>query len=354
MVDRGPRRSEVTWWTCACLAVAVALGVAACVSPGVRPRDAVYSPPRFGVDRFVRVQGYTVHYVESGAGAPVLLIPGAFTTYRAWDRMVPGVAVAYRVLAVDYLGIGDSDKPESGFGYTVEEQAEVMAGMLRSLGLTGVHVVGASYGGAVALDLAARHPELVDKVVSIEGGAIVTPDVLHYNNLGSLLSWPVLGDIIWGFMQSGLFDGTTARSIMGDAWDGLTSKERQEILQIVRANIRTSTKTSWLGIYHAITSRIDLTGALEQRPLQALYLYGERSKYRMVSEVNVRWFEQHMPQVGIVSFDGGIHDLHLQFPHAVAAAVLGFLRSEPGEGVIAGADGQSRGQARKGLKSVTD
>jgi pimeloyl-ACP methyl ester carboxylesterase len=354
MDDRCPRRSVSRRCGCACLALALALGIAACAPLVASSRETVYSLPKYGVDRFIRVRGYTIHYVEAGAGVPVLLIPGAFTTYRAWNRVLPGLAVACKVLAVDYVGVGDSDKPESGFRYTVEEQADVLAEMIRSLDLSKVYVVGASYGGTVALNLAARYSGLVDKAVSIEGGAIITPEVLNYSGLGSLLSWPVLGDIIWGFMQSGLFDETTAQSIMGAAWDGLTSEERQEIIEVVRANIRTATKSSWLGIYHAITGRIDLTSALERTPVRALYLYGESSKYRMVSEVNVRWFAQHMPQVEIVPFRGGIHDLHLQFPHAVAAAILGFLGSEPGEGVIAGAVGRSRGPARKALRSVAD
>ncbi len=354
MNDRCPRWSIAKACGYAATTLTITLALVACVPRVSFQRDAVYSLPKYGVDRFIRVRGYTIHYVEAGAGQPVVLIPGAFTTYRAWNRVLPRLALTCRVLAVDYVGVGDSEKPESGFRYTVEEQAEILAEMIRALGFAKVHLVGASYGGAVALNLAAQHPELVDKVVSIEGGAIITPEILKYSKLGGLVAWPVLGDIIWGFMQSGLFDATTARSIMGEAWDGLTSEERQEIIQIVQANIRTSTKASWLGIYHAITSRIDLTGVLERTPLQALYLYGERSKYRMVSEVNVRWFEQHMPQVEIVPFEGGIHDLHLQFPQAVAAAVLGFLRSEPGEGVVAGAAGRSRGQARKDLKSVAD
>ena len=58
-----------------------------------------------------------LHYVEAGAGEPILLIPGAFTTYRAWNRVLAGLSLHARVLAVDYVGVGDSDKPETGFDY---------------------------------------------------------------------------------------------------------------------------------------------------------------------------------------------------------------------------------------------
>ncbi len=323
------------WWPTGVLAVAaLLLGVAACRTVGGVADHPVYSKPRYGSDRFVQVRGYSIHYVEAGLGRPVLLIPGAFTTYRAWNRIGPGLSLHRRVLAVDYLGVGDSDKPETGFGYTVAEQADVLAEMIRTLGLAKPSLVGASYGGAVALNLAARYPDLVDKVLCIEGGALITPEVLRYSKLGALIEWPILGHIIWGFMQSGLFDRVTARSVMGAAWEGLSRDEQGEIVGIVAANIRTTTKSSWNGIYRAITNGIDFTDALARAPVRALYLYGEDSKYRAVAELNAQRFAESNPTIQVASLQGGIHDLHLQVPHAVTAIILQFLEAEAVPSVV--------------------
>jgi pimeloyl-ACP methyl ester carboxylesterase len=242
-----------------------------------------------------------------------------------------------RVLAIDYVGVGDSDKPERGFGYTVEEQADVLAEMIAALRLPPVNLVGASYGGAVALNLAARYPDLVSKVVCIEGGALITPEALNYSKLGTLLEWPILGDIIWGFMKSGLFDGTTARSVMGAAWEGLTPAEQEEIIGIFSANIRTASRPSWIRIYRAITDRIDFIQALDHTSLPVLYLYGEDSRYRAVAEMNVRSFEEHNPNIEVIGFRSGIHDLHLQYPHDVTGIILQFLGTGRGESILAGA-----------------
>jgi pimeloyl-ACP methyl ester carboxylesterase len=301
------------------------LGGVGCATVVTAPGRQVYSDPKYGADRFVQARGYAMHYVEDGVGHPVVLIPGAFATYRAWNGVVPRLSSQSRVLAVDYLGVGGSDKPETGFRYTIEEQADVLAAMMAGLKLTKVTVVGASYGGAVALNLAARYPDLVRDVVCIEGGALITPEVLNYGKLGALVEWPILGEIIWGFMQSGLFDTITARSIMGGAWDALTAEQRQEIVGIVSANIRTMSKASWTGIYQAITKRIDFTDALAGSQVRVLYLVGTDSKYRAVAEMNVKQFETHHPKVEVIRFAGGIHDLHLQHPDAVAGAVLRLL-----------------------------
>ncbi|RPI09716.1 MAG: alpha/beta fold hydrolase [Zetaproteobacteria bacterium] len=122
------------------------VGAAGCAATHNGVERPLHAAATHGADRFVRVGEHTIHYVEAGAGRPILLIPGAFTTYRAWDRVLAGLSSHALVLAVDYLGIGDSDKPESGFGYAVEEQADAIAGMLPALGLSDVTVVGASCG----------------------------------------------------------------------------------------------------------------------------------------------------------------------------------------------------------------
>jgi len=312
------------------------LGGAACSTPGTRGGPQLYSEARHGIDRFVQAQGYRLHYVEAGQGPPVVLIPGAFTTYRTWDGMLPALAAHHRVLSVDYVGVGDSDQPKTGFGYTVEEQADVMAEAIIALGVAGTRVVGASYGGAVALNLAARYPELVSQIVCIEGGALITPEVLNYSPLGRLIEWPVLGDIIWGFMKSGLFDAVAARSVMGTAWADLTPDARREVTGVVSANVKTVSRASWMGIYRAITTRIDFVEALQRTRVPVLYLYGEESKYRAVAEVNARRFSERHPNIEVVAFRHGIHDLHLQYPGDVSRLVLGFFGEAPSAHLAAG------------------
>jgi len=246
------------------------------------------------------------------------------------------LSVHYRVLAFDYVGVGDSDQPSGGFGYTVEEQADVMAETIVTLGVVGTRVIGASYGGAVALNLAARYPELVSQVVCIEGGALIAPEVLNYSALGRLIDWPVLGDIIWGFMKSGLFDTITARSVMGNAWADLTPEARRDVTRVFSANIMTVSRESWGGIYRAITTRIDFLEALQRTRTPVLYLYGEASKYRAVAEANAKQFSERHPTIEVVAFRNGIHDLHLQYPEEISRLVLGFFGAAPSAHLAAG------------------
>jgi len=62
---------------------------------------------------------------------------------------------------MDYLGAGDSDKPKSGFRYTIEEQADLIVKMMEALHIPQIDILGVSYGGAIAFNLATRYPERV-------------------------------------------------------------------------------------------------------------------------------------------------------------------------------------------------
>ncbi|GAB2578315.1 alpha/beta hydrolase [Streptomyces capparidis] len=82
----------------------------------------------------------------------------------------------HRSLLVDLLGFGISDRPES-FGYTLEEHADALAAALRTAGVRGADVIAHSMGGAVAIVLAARHPELAGRLVLVDANLDPVPVV---------------------------------------------------------------------------------------------------------------------------------------------------------------------------------
>jgi hypothetical protein len=135
-------------------------------------RELVYAKAQYGMDRFVVVNDRHIHYVEAGEKEPVLLIPGAFSTYRDWNRIIPLLSERYHLLAIDYLGVGDSDKPRSGADYRIEAQADLIVKMMDILHIPRAAIVGVSYGGGIALNIATRYPDRVNKIVCIEGNGL--------------------------------------------------------------------------------------------------------------------------------------------------------------------------------------
>jgi pimeloyl-ACP methyl ester carboxylesterase len=287
----------------------------------------VYSTSKYGTDKFVKARGYNIHYVEAGEGEPVFLIPGAFSTYRHWNKMIPFLSKHHRLLCIDYLGVGDSDKPRSGFKYTIEEQADLIADMMEKLQIPRVHIMGVSYGGAIALNLAARYPERVGKIVSIEGNGFNgnKHQKISYGPMADFLRFPLIGEIPVGVIRSGLADRFVAKSVMGKAWDNLNELERKEVMEIISQNNRTAARISWYHIARALKASKDFSEEAKTISIPILYLYGENSDYHDMGKANANFLKAHLPHVEVISFEDGIHDLQLQKPGEVATLVVEFL-----------------------------
>jgi len=117
-----------------------------------------------------------IAWEERGDGAPLLLIQGLGYGRWSWAPIVPALAEHYRVLWFDNRGIGDSDRPEGP--YTAKLMAADALQVLDEAGIERAHVLGASLGGMIAQELAARSPERVDKLVlccTTPGGAATVP-----------------------------------------------------------------------------------------------------------------------------------------------------------------------------------
>jgi pimeloyl-ACP methyl ester carboxylesterase len=304
-------------------------------------KHEVYSKSKYGQDRFVSVRDYNIHYVECGEGEPIMLIPGAWSTYRFWNRLIPFLSKHYRILALDYLGAGDSDKPLSGFGYTVEEQADLIAGMIEKLQLSKAHIIGASYGGGIALNLAARYPDRVGKIVSIEGNGMKHKKV-PYRPMEDLLKWPLFGEIPISVTRSGLLDKIIAKGVMGKAWRPLSDQEKKEIVEIISQTNKTASRVSWYRISRTLVTSKDFAEEAKTIRIPILYLYGERSGYREMAAANAEFLKTHLAQVEVVCLKDGIHNLELQKPEEVANFVLDFFNKSQPDSLATNAPGSSR------------
>jgi pimeloyl-ACP methyl ester carboxylesterase len=121
----------------------------------------------------IRHHGRLLSYQDLGPveGQVVLLIHGMVSDSTTWTRAAEQLAeLGHRVLAPDLLGHGDSDKPEDG--YQLSDFADSLATLLTELKVAEVTVVGHSFGGAVAMQLAYDHPELVRRLVLVSAGGL--------------------------------------------------------------------------------------------------------------------------------------------------------------------------------------
>jgi pimeloyl-ACP methyl ester carboxylesterase len=112
---------------------------------------------------FAELDGHRVYYEDHGAGDPVLLVNGLGADHTAWAPQTEALRERFRVIVFDNPGVGLTTGPDRP--YTTELFADVAASLLRSLGIEGAHVIGASMGGVIAQQVAVRHPGIVRSLV---------------------------------------------------------------------------------------------------------------------------------------------------------------------------------------------
>jgi pimeloyl-ACP methyl ester carboxylesterase len=99
-------------------------------------------------------------------GSPIVLIHCYTCSMKWWDELAPLLERDHRVIRVDLLGHGGSDKPDGS--YSIDDQTSAVAEALAKLGVSGATVVGHSLGGTVVTALAERSPRLATRVVIID------------------------------------------------------------------------------------------------------------------------------------------------------------------------------------------
>ncbi len=132
------------------------------------------------------------HDLNSAApGVPLLLIHGSgpgVSAFANWRLVMPAFAASRRVIAPDMAGFGFTDRP-AGYDYTIDNWVSHAIGLLDALALPQVDLIGNSFGGALSLALAIRHPQRVRRLVLMGAAGV------HFELTPAL-------DAVWGYQPS--------------------------------------------------------------------------------------------------------------------------------------------------------
>jgi pimeloyl-ACP methyl ester carboxylesterase len=171
------------------------------------------NPP---VGRFLEVDGVRLHYIERGAGDPLVLLHGNGSMIQDFESsgLIELAAKEHRVIVFDRPGFGHSDRPRN-IMWTPDAQAELMKHALERLGVSHALVLGHSWGASVAVALALKYPGLVRGLVLASGYyyPTVRPDVIALAApslplIGDILSYtlsPLISRATWPLMMAKIF-----------------------------------------------------------------------------------------------------------------------------------------------------
>jgi haloalkane dehalogenase len=158
------------------LATLCAMSLSGCMKilPAIAP--GVESEPSISAEfpyesRYVQVLGSKMHYVERGEGDPILLLHGNPTSSYLWRNVIPHLSSQGRVIAVDLIGMGQSDKPN--IEYQLEDHIAYIDGFIETLGLKNVVLVLHDWGGGIGFDYAMRNADNVRGIAFME--AVLRP-----------------------------------------------------------------------------------------------------------------------------------------------------------------------------------
>lgn len=116
-------------------------------------------------EKYINLLEGKVYVKISGEGQPIILLHGLGVDHSMWEMNLLALSKKFKVYALDLPGFGKSDKPD--ITYSIKYFAEAVLSIIKAEGLSKVHLIGASLGGRIVLELAIYYPEIVDKIIVV-------------------------------------------------------------------------------------------------------------------------------------------------------------------------------------------
>jgi len=271
------------------------------------------APANPELGRRVRTGGFETNLLEAGAGDPVLFIHGSgpgVSAWANWRLVLPVLARERRVIAPDMVGFGFTDRP-AGIRYSMDTWVRQALDLLDALDLPRVDLVGNSFGGALALALATRHPERVRRLVLM--GSVGVPFEIT----------PGL-DEVWGYTPS--FE--TMRGLL-DIFAYSRALVTDELAQLrYEASIRPGFQESFSAMFPAPRQRwVDAMtspeAAIRALPHQTLVVHGREDQ--VIPLANSLTLANWIPRAQLHVFGQCGHWTQIEHAARFAQLVANFL-----------------------------
>jgi pimeloyl-ACP methyl ester carboxylesterase len=268
---------------------------------------------------FLRTDAGRMAFVERGEGHRILLIHGIPTSSFLWRNVIPPLAEALKVYAVDLLGYGDSDKPE-GADLSIVAQANYLRAFMREVGWDRGAVAGHDIGGGIAQLLALESPQAITNLVLL--------DTIAYD------SWPVseierLKDPAWDeILATRDLSSGFAKSFKR----GMVREERvddQLVAEYVRPFEGVEGRRAYLRCARALRTE-DLASVMDRVELldvPTLIIWGEGDDFQKVEYG--RRLAAAMPRARLVVLEEAGHFVPEDRPEEVARLIREFVRADP-------------------------
>jgi len=206
------------------------------------------NPPSNFKHATAEVNGIKIHYVIGGKGDPLVLVHGFGQNWYMWNRLLPELSKHFTVIAPDLRGVGESDKPESG--YDKKTMATDIHELVNQLGYKKINLAGHDIGLMVAYAYAAQYGDSVSKVALMD--ALLPGIEPVWSNVKAsawwfgFFGWPASGDIVKGKEKEFL---TNFWPVVGHVKDPFTPEETTEFIRAYAVEGGTTAAFKWFGAF---------------------------------------------------------------------------------------------------------
>jgi len=138
------------------------------------------------------LKGGRLHFLDEGEGPVIVMVHGNPTWSYYYRKLISLLSVNHRVIALDHMGCGRSDKPQN-YEYTLAQHIENLEHLLLFLRVDRYALVVHDWGGAIGLGCGGRNPEAVEKVVVMNSGAFRSSRIPFRISLCRI---PLFGEIV--------------------------------------------------------------------------------------------------------------------------------------------------------------
>ena len=159
---------------------------------------------KYAEGKQIEVYGNLTHFIEKGAGSPVLMIHGFFLDSQMWAPNIDALAEHFHVFAMDLWGFGYSSREPMDYSYQLF--ADQVLGFMDALGIERASIIGQSMGGGTAMLFCIQHRDRVDKLVLV--GAAGMPGDLPL--AAKFLTFSGVGKFLMGLKTNSLRKKTLA------------------------------------------------------------------------------------------------------------------------------------------------
>jgi len=256
--------------------------------------------------------GVGLNFEAAGeAGPAVLLVHGLGGSLRQWHGVAALLSPVCRVVIPDLRGHGASDKPPSG--YSIKGFADDLAAVCRSAGAERCVAVGASFAGAVVLQMAADHPALVRGVVSVGGFAAMGP-----------AGRDRMSQRAAAVEERGM--EAVADAVLAAALGPTTHAANPALVGLSKAMLLENDPRAYAACARAVASA-DVTAALGRVKCPAMLVFGTEEKVApLPAQIELR---RALPQAVLRAIPRAGHLPFLEQPDAFAAALMEFVGGLP-------------------------